>query len=388
MKARISKDKSVEAIGLDIVHVPVMFDEVMKAMDGKKGEIFIDCTFGGGGHTRGLLERGCTVVAIDRDVQAGRYAEALASKGYPIWFYNRVFSQLGHIHQQWMWEYVNSTVKVGRGIVEIGEAGNDERIELGRAAEREDYSEYFEEKAQLIESMIANGRIKQPQIAGILADFGICTHQLYNKRGFSFKHNDPLDMRMGRSKIKASDILRQYSEEALADLFFFLSDEKQSRLIARKIVALRAKKPITHMYDLLQLFPEQHSSMHPATKVLQALRIEVNQELKEIHQLLEAAHCLKQEKSFKLACISFHSGEDRIVKNMFSSWVKENNNIGKNDPKDIKYENISNERFEQYSNRCKLLTKKPIEPTEEEIRRNPASRSAKLRVCELSGSSD
>lgn len=358
------------------LHVPVLLDEVLNIFNPKAGEIYIDCTFGGGGHSKAILDKGCTIVAIDRDFDAKQYADKLASQGYPIWFYNRVFSQLTHIHQQWMWEYVNSTCHINNTTTQNSTNNSNMNLELGNAYDHEDCSEYFDNKAKMIEQMISSGQIKQPQISGILADFGICTHQLYNQRGFSFKYNDPLDMRMGRSKIKASDILRQYSEEALADLFFFLSDEKQSRLIARKIVALRSKQPITHMHDLLQLFPEQHSSIHPATKVLQALRIEVNQELKEIHQLLEAAHTLKQDTPFKLACISFHSGEDRMVKNIFNDWSKTKT-------QDTSHQN-TNDKFTKHTNHCKLLTKKPLEPTEAEIKRNPASRSAKLRSCILS----
>ncbi len=329
-------------------HVPVMLSETVELFDPQPGQIYIDCTFGGGGHTKALLERGCIVIAIDRDADAKKYADELISQGYPIYFYNRVFSQITQVHQQWMWDYVNE--KYHKQIID----------EMCNMYDLQDFNEqhisqYQELKAKTLDKMIADNKIPRPQIAGILADFGICTHQLHNGRGFSFHHNDPLDMRMGRSKITAKEILNQYSEEALADMFYFLSDEKFSRLIAKKIVQYRSQKPITHMHDLLTLFREQTHGIHPATKVLQALRIEVNQEFKEIHELLHEIRHIKQTESMKIICISFHSGEDRIVKNVLNQWEKENISARK---------------------QTHLYT-----PTEQEIKANPPSRSAKLRYC-------
>ncbi len=327
-------------------HIPVMLNEVLQIFDPQPGEIYIDCTFGGGGHTKALLDKGCTVIAIDRDIDAKKYADELSAHGYNIWFYNRIFSQIEHIRQQWMWEYSN--VKYNEQIMKKLSSNVDYN---------EDSAAYFGHREKVLEEMIKNEEIPQPQISGILADFGICTHQFHNKKGFSFKNNDPLDMRMGRSKLTASDILHQYTEHQLSDMFFFLSDEKHSRVIASKIIALRGKQPITHMFDLLSIFPPQSSSMHPATKVLQALRIEVNQELKEIHELLHNISNIHQKENIKIICMSFHSGEDRIVKTIFNQW---------NDDE-----------------RCSQLSKKLLTPSESEIKSNPASRSAKLRHCQL-----
>lgn len=329
-------------------HVPVMLAETIEFFDPQPGQIYIDCTFGGGGHTRALLERGCIVIAIDRDADAKKYADELISQGYPLYFYNRIFSHIEQIHQQWMWDYVYE--KYHQEIIA-------EMCSVNNLTDVNDsnISQYETLKAKTLEKMITDNKIPRPQIAGILADFGICTHQLNNGRGFSFQNNDPLDMRMGRSKITAKDILNQYSEDALADMFYYLSDEKFSRLIAKKIVQYRSENQITHMNDLLTVFREQTHGIHPATKVLQALRIEVNQELKEIHELLHQIRYMKQTDPMKVVCISFHSGEDRIVKNVLGQWEKDNVSMRKN---------------------TKLLT-----PSEKEIKSNPPSRSAKLRHC-------
>ena len=197
----------------------------------------------------------------------------------------------------------------------------------------------------------------------IFADIGFCSAQLNDpKRGFSFQNNMPLDMRLDdRLKVTAERIVNTYDETELADLIFKYGEERGSRRIARFIAEFRRTQRIQGTLQLANLickslnkYPSPGRRIHPATKTFQALRIAVNDELASLEELLEAAPELLKENGL-IAVISFHSLEDRIVKNNFRE----------------------NKRLQTYE----ILTKKPINPTDEEINRNPRSRSSKLRIA-------
>jgi len=207
---------------------------------------------------------------------------------------------------------------------------------------------------------------KIDSIDGILLDLGVSSYQLDNKkRGFSFQENAPLDMRMNQKDLEsATDIINNYSEDDLAGIFYDYGGERNSRKIAKNIVLARNEKRIETTSELSKIveasFPSSYKykyKIHPATRVFQALRIETNNELNVLQEFIpKAAELLAGDG--RLEIISFHSLEDRIVKHTFR------------------------ELEEKYNDKYKVLTKKPIVATEEEITKNPRSRSAKLRVLE------
>jgi len=282
-------------------HYSVMLKETIDILSPKPGKLFVDCTFGCGGHTQELLAAGATVIAIDRDPAAIERADHIKQL-YPNTFsiQHLRFSQL---------DQINSTQKID----------------------------------------------------GVLWDFGLCTTQLVSNGGFSFYSNDKLDMGMGLNEKKAHNILNSYSQDKLAYIFENYADETRAKLYAYRIIQQRNKKPFENVEDLLNIFDlRTNERMHPATKVMQALRIEVNNELEEIEISLQKAYDLanmSKHRGARFVCISFHSGEDRIVKHKFKIWSHEK--------------------------KLSEITKKPLEPTISEVEQNPASRSAKLRWCEF-----
>jgi 16S rRNA (cytosine1402-N4)-methyltransferase len=210
----------------------------------------------------------------------------------------------------------------------------------------------------------------------ILFDLGISVfHYERSGRGFSFRYDEELDMRLNDSEGKsASDIVNTMREDELANLIFNYSEERYSRRIARAIVENRQLAPITNSKTLAQIIydcvpaPYRHGGIHPATKTFQALRIAVNAELNRLPEALNSAFDVLQVGG-KMGVITFHSLEDRIVKNTFRNWAK-----------------VCSCPPEQPICTCggspkvELLTRKPIGPTEEEVKENSPSRSAKLRV--------
>lgn len=290
-----------------IGHKPVLIHEVIHALNPKPHKTYIDATFGCGGHTRAILEKEplCNVIALDYDKETlDLYGPHLKEK-----FGDRLTLLWGN----------------------------------------------FAHLYKLIK------KEKTKTVDGILADFGTSQHQIYSKEGFSFYHDTPLDMRASKAHYyhTAEHVVNRFTERQLADIFFMYGEEKHAKKIARAIVHERDKKPIQTTHDLAALIerviprkPDRTTTIHPATKVFQALRIFINKELENITHFLPAATNLLGEGGI-LACISFHSLEDRLVKNFF-------------------LENAT--LFESYS-------KKPITASEEELSSNPSARSAKLRVA-------
>jgi 16S rRNA (cytosine1402-N4)-methyltransferase len=289
-------------------HLPVLLDEVLGFLHVQPGQTIVDATLGLAGHSTELARRlGAKgkLIAFDRDSEAMERAE----------------EKLAHLRQQ------------------LGE--EMPTVELHRQA--------FSEA----------GKLLQPgMIDAILADFGVSSMQLGEAhRGFSFQADGPLDMRMDtQSGITAEQVVNQIGEKDLANLIYEFGEEGRSRRIARAIVRAR---PITTTAQLAKVISAAAPTMkseriHPATLTFQALRIHVNDELGEIQSLLKSAHSLLKTGG-RLVCISFHSLEDRLVKDTLREGAH-----------DGKYE---------------LLTRKPVTATEAEIEMNPRARSAKLRAA-------
>jgi len=195
----------------------------------------------------------------------------------------------------------------------------------------------------------------------ILFDLGWSSYQLHAGRGFSFSSDEPLDMRYGKSNLTAQYIVNTWEERSLADIIYGWGEERYARRIARAIVAARAKHPIETARELGEIVKNavpaaaRHGRIHPATKTFQALRIAVNDELGALEAGLSSAWSVLAPAG-RIAVISFHSTEDRLVKKTFALWEK--------------------------SKEGRRLSKKPIAPSREEIIRNPRARSAKLRIIE------
>lgn len=292
-------------------HKPVLLQEVLSYLNVSKGKKFIDATVGGGGHTKAILDKGGEVLALDWDFEAIEYC---ADK----------FSL--HLKKENSKKYA-----IGERLILIWES-----------------FVYLREVAR---------EFRFEKVDGILFDLGVSSHQLEDaKRGFSFQNRGPLDMRMdpARQSVCAADLINSLGRRQLEDLFFKYSQEKYSRAIARAIVGARMKKPIRETGELAKIIKSvvpKREKIDPSTRVFMALRIAVNSELKNLEEaLIQAADLL--EKEGRLVIISFHSLEDRIVKN----FMRERNDLS-------------------------ALTKKPITAQEAEIYENPRSRSAKLRIA-------
>ena len=264
------------------MHEPVLLHESINALDLKAGEIFVDATYGGGGHSKEVRRQFPTVevIAIDQDPE--------------------------------------------------------------------------------VDAATANFRdldkVVTKKVDAILFDLGISTDQLENSgKGFSFLRDEPLDMRISGQGLRAADILNSWDEHAIELVLRGFGEESNSRRIAREIVERRKVKPFRTTFDLVEAVGKRRGKIHPATKTFQALRIATNEELTSLEMGLEKGFSLLGSNG-RFAVISFHSLEDRIVKNFFRDKTKENV--------------------------AKQITKKPIVPSAEEIEGNPRSRSAKLRVIE------
>ncbi len=286
-----------------MAHVPVLLSAVLKTFEDVQLKVFFEGTVGAGGHAKAILEAHPEIeryLACDRDPAAHELAAAhLAPWGKKV---------------EWI-----------RG-------------------------PYADLKEYLDERKIGN-------IDGFFIDIGVSSMQLdVRQRGFSFQGDAPLDMRMDpESSLTAETIVNEMPEKELARIFFEYGEERRSRQVARAIVEARRKRRIRTTAELVAIVKPVTiwGKLHPATLVFQALRIAVNDELGQLKRGLDAA-IERTREGGKIAAISFHSLEDRIVKNTFR------------DGKD----------------QLEILTKKPIGPTEEELKENPRSRSAKLRAAE------
>ena len=290
------------------VHEPVMTTELVTVLGPNRGGQFLDCTIGAGGHARALLEAGAgRVLGLDRDREVLPLAEAALAS----------------------WA---------------------DQVELVHA----DYRE--------IDVVLDQRHLGT--VDGALADLGMSSIQLETAgRGFSFRRDEPLDMRMDRSAgLTAAELLHAASQETLADRIFEYGEERYARRIARAIVHTRERQPLTSTGQLATLVrrvvPRRRGQrIDPATRTFQALRIWVNQELEGLDTFLLTL-CRRLRAGARLAVISFHSLEDRIVKRTFREL----------------------ERGQDVA--VRVLTKRPLRPGPAEVTRNPRARSAKLRAAE------
>ena len=303
---------------MDVQHVPVLLEETLGFLAPERGGLFVDATLGLGGHAAALLERApeARILGLDRDQQALELAaRRLEAFGDRVRLAHAVFDQL-------------------------------EGVLAGLGIER---------------------------VAGVLADLGVSSMQLdVPERGFSFRHDGPLDMRMGIADLTAADLVNRSSEEELEKIFREYGEERHARRIARAIARARAESPITTTGQLKSLIDRIKGWSHqekidPATRIFQALRIEVNQELTRLEALIDQTVELL-EPDGRLVIISYHSLEDRIVKNRLRAMAQ-----GEVDP-------ITG-RTRSETQLIEVLTRKPVRPSDEEIAFNPRSRSAKLRAA-------
>ena len=293
-----------------IAHKPVLVNEVLEFLNVKPHGLYLDVTFGAGGHTRALLEKEptCKVIAMDWD------AVALETYGPPL------------------------------------------HAEFG------DRFSFIWGNFSLLYKLLKKYNITQ--VDGILADFGTSQVQIANTPGVSLFRDTPLDMRLSAAhqQVTAADVLNRSSQEKLAQIFFQLGEEAKGRYIAQAIVAERSKNPLIttgQLVDIVEkIIPNRGArSIHPATKVFQALRIYVNHELDNINAFLPAAvKALVPEG--RLVCISFHSLEDRLVKQFFKQ--------------------------QEQLHTVKIVTTKAVVAGDEELYQNPSARSAKLRAAQKS----
>jgi 16S rRNA (cytosine1402-N4)-methyltransferase len=305
-------------------HIPVMLKEVLSFSKPVEGAIVVDCTFGAGGYARAFLEAGARqVIAIDRDPHVLDIASALALE----------FQERLEFHN-----IPNSQIK---------EAAKQRLVDV------------------------------------IVYDLGVSSMQIDEaNRGFSFLQDGPLDMRMdgGKGALCAADIVNGYEEKELTNLIFEYGDERKSRLIARKICEYRQNKEFSSTKELADLISKtlggHRGEIHPATRTFQALRIAVNSELQELRSSLQdSAEILKP--GGKIVVVSFHSGEDKIVKNIFQQWS------GK--PTNTHYDAfayLAPPTTQTITKFFAPLHKKVIVPSEHEVRNNIRARSAKLRAIQ------
>jgi len=303
------------AVGGPARHIPVLLDEVIAALAPKPGETFVDGTFGAGGYTRAILACGADVIAIDRDpdaIAAGRELEARSG---------------GHL--------------------------------------------------RLVQAPFSSLDAHASQADGVVLDIGVSSMQLDQaERGFSFRADGPLDMRMAQAGLSAADVVNRFKSGDLARIFGFLGEERHAGRIARMIEKRRAERPFERTRDLAEAIADTvgrnpKDKIHPATRVFQALRIFVNDELGELARALFAA-----ERALKpggrLVVVTFHSLEDRIVKRFIadrSGTVAGSRYLPETQVKSATFEKAGS----------------AVGPTDREVEANPRARSAKLRAATRTG---
>ena len=302
-------------------HLPVLRDEVVAALAPRDGAVYVDGTFGGGGYSEALLAAAeCAVIGIDRDPEAIRRGAALKARhGGRLTLIEGRFGEMAeHIH--------------GLGIAAVD---------------------------------------------GVALDLGVSSPQLDQpERGFSFREDGPLDMRMAASGETAADLVNTLPEKELADLIWRYGEERHARRVARAIGETRTAAHITRTTELADLVrrivPRSPDGIDPATRTFQALRIAVNDELGELERGLGAAESVLKIGG-RLAVVSFHSLEDRAVKTFLAARSGTGAGVSRHAPADPK---------RRLGPSFRLLSRRPIRPSEAELHRNARARSARLRAAE------
>jgi 16S rRNA (cytosine1402-N4)-methyltransferase len=294
-------------------HKSVLYQEVLEALSVIPGEVYVDATLGGGGHTEGILQNGGKVIALDVDSAAIDFSS----------------KRLGARKEGGVWVTPTGNLTI------------------------------YQSNFRHLDSVVKEEGVKS--VSGILFDLGVSSFMLEApERGFSFVKEGPLDMRMDQSlQVRAVDLVNALNEGELYELFSKLGEEPHARRFARDIVSHRLNKRIETTRELAEIIDQSlgrvfgiKKEINPSTRVFMALRIAVNDELNNLKEALPKAVALLK-RGGRLVIISFHSLEDRIVKEFLKKEAT-----------------------------LKILTKKPLIPTQEEIRENPRARSAKMRVAE------
>ena len=306
-------------------HIPVLLSEALDVLAPRDGGIYLDGTFGAGGYARAILEAAnCIVIAIDRDGEAIREGHDLAGR-----FPNRLTLVEGSFGD----------------LAELTEAHDIDLLD------------------------------------GVVLDLGVSSMQLGTpERGFSFAHDGPLDMRMSQAGPSAADAVNSLAEQDLARVIAVLGEERRARAIARAIVRARNEHPITRTTELADLVvsvlgPRRGAATHPATRTFQAFRIYVNGELDELARgLIAAEHKLRE--GGRLVVATFHSLEDRIVKRFFVERAAPPRQPSRHRP--ASKDQALNPSF-------RLITRRPLRPSAQEVAENARARSARLRAGERTG---
>lgn len=300
---------------MEFVHKSVLFDEAIAALEIDENKIIADGTAGGGGHSREIAKKAKRLIAIDQDPDAIAVLNERLS----------VFDNVTIVHDNF------SNIK------------------------------------SILSDLNIDG------IDGVLLDLGVSSFQLDNgDRGFSFHQDAPLDMRMSKEGLSAFDVVNNYSEKELADVIYRYGEEKFSRSIAKNIVKYRAEKPIETTFELVDIIKasmpaKELKKGHPSRKTFQAIRIEVNGELDRLKSALDSAfECLNPGGI--IAVITFHSLEDRIVKEKFNSWIQ-----GCTCPKEFPVCVCGKKPKGELPFKSKA-------PSEAELEENPRARSSRLRA--------
>jgi len=303
------------------VHIPVLLNEVTTALAPRAGGVYVDGTFGAGGYTRAILAAAdCRVIGIDRDPDAVTRGRALALE-----FNGRLTVVHGRFGQ------------LDRALADLG-----------------------------IEA-----------VDGVTLDLGVSSPQIDEaERGFSFRFDGPLDMRMERDGLSAADVVNTTDESELADIIYKWGEERHSRRVAKAIVAARAEAPITGTAKLAEIVrravPGSRDGIDPATRTFQGLRIHVNDEMGELSRGLSAAERVLRAGG-RLAVVSFHSLEDRVVK----TFLRE-----RSSPPAAPSRHAPPSASVAFEPSFHLLGSKPIAPSRDEVATNPRSRSSRLRAAE------
>lgn len=296
-------------------HIPVMLDEVINYLEPKNGETILDGTFGAGGYTKKILDSCiCNVIGIDRDENIKCFVEDIKNKyGKRFEFFNIKFSEIKEV-------------------------------------------------------------VKKNSLDGLVLDLGVSSMQLDNyERGFSFNKEAPLKMTMGKNEIDAYKVVNKFKEKDLADIIYKYGEESKSKIIAKKIIDYRKHNSIettTQLAEIVRSCFATRGNIDNATKTFQAIRIYVNSELDELKSILEDSIELLKSGG-RLVVVSFHSLEDRIIKEFFKKYG------------DLRTEKINkykeNENNDKKHSVFKILTKKPVLVSKIEAKNNKRARSAKLR---------
>jgi 16S rRNA (cytosine1402-N4)-methyltransferase len=309
-----------QGFGAERRHVPVLVAEVLEALDARRGGVFVDGTFGAGGYTEALLAADAQnrVIAVDRDPEA-----------------------------------------IAAGAALVRASGGHLELVPGRFGE--------------LDELVA--RHHSGPVQGVVLDIGVSSMQLDEaERGFSLRFEGPLDMRMERDGPSAADIVNDAPEAELADIIYHYGEERRARAVARAIVETRRRRPIETTRQLADLaaglIRAEPNGPHPATRLFQALRIAVNDELGELVRALHAAERVLAPGG-RLAVVTFHSLEDRIVKQFFAERAGRA-------PGGSRHVPSAGRAAPSFA----LVTKGPVTPGDDEVARNPRARSAKLRAVE------